>query len=114
MSGQLRVTRSVLIQSFKDDFDLPEGCGPYPRISETKSEFHLECDNCDCMDLANNQIIGGSIKHEKGSWSFLCDLKEQDILHVIWVPGEKMSSVMLTKNLYRPLFEKHISSIVSG
>eukprot|EP00957_Ditylum_brightwellii_P123804 9437578-Ditylum_brightwellii.AAC.1 len=67
----------------------------------------LETDNHGFCDLANNWDVAGRTRHETVQWNFLRELKEQGVLRVIWIPGEKMPSDMSTKNLPGSLFRKH-------
>jgi hypothetical protein len=73
----------------------------------------LETDNRGFCDLANNWAVAGRTRHEAVQWNFLRELKEQGVLRVIWIPGEKMTSDMFTKNLQGPLFRKHSETYVS-
>jgi hypothetical protein len=74
----------------------------------------LETDNRGVVDLANNWTVGGRTRHESVRIMFLRELKEQEILRVIWCSGEDNSSDMFTKNLPGPLFRKHSNNYVSG
>jgi hypothetical protein len=51
-----------------------------------------------------------SMEYKNTRYYFLRELKEAGLMRVIWRSGLDMSSDMLTKNLARPLFEKHITT----
>jgi hypothetical protein len=68
----------------------------------------LEIDNKGAVDIANNWSVGGRTRHINTRFYFLRELKEADLIKTIWRSGAEMSSDVLTKNLARPLFEKHL------
>jgi hypothetical protein len=71
----------------------------------------LEIDNKGMVDIANNWSVGGRTRHMNTRYYFLRELKEAGVIRVIWRSGRlNMPSDMLTKNLARPLFEKHITT----
>ena len=67
----------------------------------------LECDNKGAVDLANNWSTGGRTRHVDVRQNYLRELKEQGILLVVWIPGDKNDADMHTKNLAGPDLEKH-------
>jgi hypothetical protein len=67
----------------------------------------LEIDNKGMVDIANNWSVGSQTCHMNTRYYFLRELKEAGVIRVIWRSGLDMPSDMLTKNLARPLFEKH-------
>jgi hypothetical protein len=69
----------------------------------------LKVDNKGAVDLANNWSIGGRTRHIEVRQYFLRDLKMDDIIRAEWIEGASMSSDIFTKNLHRPLFEKHMT-----
>jgi hypothetical protein len=70
----------------------------------------LEIDNKGMVDISNNWSAGGRTRHMNTRYYFLRELKEAGLMRVIWRSGYDMPSDMLTKNLARPLFEKHITT----
>jgi hypothetical protein len=72
-----------------------------------KKPMMLEIDNKGAVDLANNWSVGGRTRHVEVRQYFLRELKEENVILTMWVPGSEMSSDLFTKNLERPLFEKH-------
>jgi hypothetical protein len=74
----------------------------------------LELDNKDVADLANNWSASRCTRHIVTGTNFLCELKEQGLLCMVWIPLAENSSDLFTKNLHGPLFEKHLSKYVSG
>ena len=73
----------------------------------------LYVDNKGAKDLCNNWSIGGRTRHIEVKQYFLRELKEAGIIHVVWEPGEEMTSDIFTKNLGGSAFEKHKSKFVS-
>jgi hypothetical protein len=67
----------------------------------------LEIDNKGAVGLANNWSVGGRTRHVEVRQYFLRELKEEGIIHTVWLRGDDMCSDLFTKNLARPLFEKH-------
>jgi hypothetical protein len=74
---------------------------------KVKKPMILEIDNKGAVDLANNWSVGGRTRHIEVRQYFLRELKEENLILTTWVPGDKMSSDLFTKNLERPLFERH-------
>jgi hypothetical protein len=72
----------------------------------------LEVDNKGAVDLVNNYSVGGRTRHVETRQYFLRQLKEENIIKVIWTPGELNSSNLYTKNLARADFEKHMKAYV--
>ena len=72
----------------------------------------LEVDNGGTVDLANNWSIGGRTRHIEVQQYFVRELKEANLLQVIWTPGSEMSSDLFTKNLPGAIFEKHARKFV--
>ena len=73
-----------------------------------KKPMRLFVDNKGAVDLANNWRVGGRTRHIEVKQYFLRELKEARMIDTIWMKGNDMTSDMLTKNLGRQLFEKHI------
>ena len=71
--------------------------------------MRLEMDNKGAVDLANNWSVGGRTRHMEVKQLFLRELKEEGLVHAVWIPGQEMSSDLFTKNLMGPLFNKHTS-----
>jgi hypothetical protein len=63
----------------------------------------LEIDNKDAKDLICNWSAGGRIRHVNIRQYFLRDLKEDNMVKVIWIPTLDNSADVFTKNLYGPL-----------
>ena len=72
----------------------------------------LKVDNQGAVDLANNWSIGGRTRHIEVRQYFLRDLKMDGIIRAEWIRGADMSADIFTKNLARPLFEKHMKVFV--
>jgi hypothetical protein len=74
----------------------------------------LEIDNNGAKDLICNWSAGGRIRHVKIRQYFLRDLKEDNLVKVMWIPTLENSTDLFTKNLYGPLLEKHIRIYVGS
>jgi hypothetical protein len=74
---------------------------------KVKKPMILEMDNKGAVDLSNNWSVGGRTRHVDVKQWFLRELKEQNTIFTEWRPGASMSSDLFTKNLERPLFERH-------
>jgi hypothetical protein len=74
----------------------------------------LEVDNKGAVDLVNNYSVGGRTRHVETRQYFLRQLKEENVIKVIWTPGELNSSDLYTKNLARADFEKHTKAYICG
>jgi hypothetical protein len=74
----------------------------------------LEIDNKGAKDLICNWSAGGRIRHVNIRQYFLRDLKEDNLVKVIWIPTLENSTDLFTKNLSGPLFEKHIRIYVAS
>jgi hypothetical protein len=89
--GSIKLTQPVLMQSYTDEFDIPDG------------------------EIPNTPAIPGSVLH-KGKEEEIVDEKELftyrsgvgKLLHMMkWIPTDENSSDLYTKNLAGPKFEKH-------
>jgi len=72
----------------------------------------LYTDNKGVKELANSWTTTGRTRHITTKQHFLRELKEQDELKVVYLPGENMPADALTKNLDRKTFEKHVRKMV--
>jgi hypothetical protein len=75
---------------------------------KAKKPMILEIDNKRAVDIANNLSVGGRTRHIDTRFYFLRELKEANSSKSVLKSGTEMSSVVLTKNLARPLFEKYL------
>ena len=67
----------------------------------------LWVDNKGTVDLINNWSVGGRTRHVETKTWFLRELKENGILRIHWVAGNKNPSDVFTKNLAGPDFERY-------
>jgi hypothetical protein len=74
--------------------------------------MELRVDNSGAKDFFNNWSVGGRMRHVHVRQLYLRDLKEDGLVRVKWIPTEENSVDVFTKNLYGPLYEKHISTYV--
>ena len=72
----------------------------------------LEIDNHGAVDLANNWSVGGRTRHIDVKNYFLHELKDQGILVVRYVPGDRKDADIFTKNTTTGVFERHIPVFV--
>ena len=72
----------------------------------------LDCDNSGTKDLINNWNVSGRMRHVEVKKFFLRDLKEENIVLVVWVPTNEMTADLFTKNLAPKLFNKHAKVLV--
>jgi len=79
---------------------------------KVKLPMYLYVDNKGAKELCNNWSVGGRTRHVEVKQYFLRELKEAGLIEVRWVKGSDMTSDVFTKNLARPLFEKHIKRFV--
>ena len=79
---------------------------------KVKLPMVLEMDNKGAADLINNWSTGGRTRHIDCRLYFMRELKEEEILKVVWIPGSKNSSDLFTKNLLGPDFERHSADYV--
>jgi hypothetical protein len=81
---------------------------------QVKLPMILELDNKGALDLGNNYSVGGRTSHVEIQQYFLRQLKEENIIKVIWTPGELNSSDLYTNNLAPTDFEKHTKVYVGN
>ena len=72
----------------------------------------LEMDNKGAVDLANNWSVGGHNRHVDVKNFFLRELKDEGLLVIRHISGEKNDADIFTKNTTGPIFEKHIPKYV--
>ena len=62
-------------------------------------------DNKGAIDLINGWSVGGGTKHMDCRIMFLRELKENEIIRVLWIPTDENTSDVFTKNVDRKTFE---------
>ena len=67
----------------------------------------LYIDNKGAVDYVNNWSTSGRMRHVGIRLNFMRELKEQNLIHVVWCKSEDMTADLFTKNLSGPLFNKH-------
>ena len=70
------------------------------------------CDNKGLVNLLNSWKVAGRTRHVAVKLCFLRELKERGIFQFKWRLGENVKAGLFSKNLARPLFEKHAKNIV--
>jgi hypothetical protein len=69
----------------------------------------LEVDNKGgAIDLSHNWSVSQRSRHDSVRQSFLCELNEEGVIELFWIPTDENSSDIFTKNLPGPAFEKHV------
>jgi hypothetical protein len=66
----------------------------------------LKIDNKGAVDLTNNWCVGGRTGHIDTRYYFLRELKEQNIIKMVWLSGLEMPSVYL-----RSIWPRHYLKI---
>jgi hypothetical protein len=74
----------------------------------------LEVGNMGAVDLVNNYSVGGRTHHVETRQYCLRQLKEENIIKIMWTPGELNSSDLYTKNMAHTDFEKHTKAYVGN
>ena len=72
---------------------------------EVEFSMILETDNQGAIDIVNNWLSSGQTRHIDCRLKFLCELKEANILRLIWRSGKNNKIDALTKNLPGPDFK---------
>jgi hypothetical protein len=67
----------------------------------------LYMDNKGAVDYVNNWSTGGRMRHVVIRLNFMRELKERNLVKVVWCKSEEMPADLFTKNLSGPLFNKH-------
>lgn len=80
---------------------------------QIEKPMKLYVDNKGAVDITHNWSVGGRTRHIEVKQYFLRELKEEGLIEVQWIPNDKMTADVLTKNLSPTEFAKHISSFVS-
>jgi hypothetical protein len=111
-SGQKSVTLSTaeaeLASATSCAQDMMHVCRVLESIGlKVKKPMILRNDNKGAVDLVNNWSVGGRTRHIEVRQYFLRELKEEAVINTVWCSGDTMSSDLFTKNLERPLFERH-------
>jgi hypothetical protein len=113
ISGQKSVTLSTaeaeLALGTSCSQDMPHEMKGLESIGlKVKKPMILHDDNEGAVDLTNNcWSVGGQTRHIEVRQHFLGEIKEEGLINTVWCSGEIMSSDSFTKNLERPLFERH-------
>ena len=68
----------------------------------------LEMDNSGAVDIANSWSVGGRMRHVDVRNYFLRELKDQGLLVIKHIAGEKNDADIFTKNVTSAIFNKHV------
>ena len=72
----------------------------------------MECDNDGSVDITNNWSSTGRTRHIDVRLKFLRELKEANILRMVWCPTQENETDIFTKNTTNDEFGKHIKKFV--
>ena len=76
-----------------------------------KKHMKLRINVKGAVDIANNQLVGGSARNFETKNNFLRELKEQNIIEVDWVKREEDKADVLRKNVAGTSFDKFLPDI---
>ena len=68
----------------------------------------LEMDNSSAVDIVNSWSVGGRMHHIDVRNYFLWELKDQGLLVIKHIEGEKNDANILTKNVTSAVFDRHV------
>ena len=75
---------------------------------EVKLPMVLDMDNFGAVNIANSWSVGGRTHHVDVRNYFLQELKDQGLLVIKHIAGEKNDADILTKNMTSAVFERHV------
>jgi hypothetical protein len=75
---------------------------------KVKKPMLLQLDNKGAANLPHNWSVSGCLCHDSICQSFLRELEEEGVIEVKWIPGDKNSADIFTRNLATKDFEKHM------
>jgi hypothetical protein len=68
----------------------------------------LEMDNSGAVDIANSWSVGGRTRYVDVLNYFLRELKDQGLLVIKHIAGDKNDADIFTKNVTSAIFNKHV------
>ena len=74
----------------------------------------LETDNSGAVDIANSWSVGGRTHHIDVRNYFLHKLKDQGVLVIKHIAGEKNDADIFTKNVTSAIFDRHVPLYVGN
>ena len=74
----------------------------------------LQMDCKGAIALTHSWSVGGRTRHIDVKWHFLREMKEEGIIHTVWLHSPDNSADLFTKNLSGPDFRKHVSVYCSN
>ena len=72
-----------------------------------KKPMILQMDCKGALALTHSWSVGGRTRHIDVKWHFLREMKEDGLIHTIWVHSPDNSADLFTKNLSGPDFKRH-------
>jgi hypothetical protein len=69
--------------------------------------FVLEMDNSNAVDIGNSWSVGGRTRRVDAHNYFLQELKDQGLLVIKHIAGEKNNAHIFTKNMTSAVFDRH-------
>ena len=80
---------------------------------KVKKPMMIQVDNKGTVDLANGWSVGGGTKHMEVRIMYLRELKENNVIKVIWQSTHDNTSDIFTKNLDTKTFVKHRNTLLA-
>ena len=75
---------------------------------EVELPMILEMDNTGAVDIANSWSVGGRTRHVDVRNYFLRELKDQGLLVIKHIAGDKNDADIYTKNVTSAIFNRHV------
>jgi hypothetical protein len=75
---------------------------------EVELPMILEMDNSGAVDIANSWSVGGRTRHVDVRNYFLRELKDQGLLVIKHIAGDKNDADIFTKNVTSAIFNRHV------
>jgi hypothetical protein len=72
----------------------------------------LEMDNSEALDIMYSWSVGGHMHHIDVCNYILCKLKDQGVLIIKYIPGDKNDADIFIKNLKSVVFNSHVPPYV--
>ena len=72
-----------------------------------KKPMILQMDCKGALALTHSWSVGGRTRHINVKWHFLREMKEDGLIHTVWVHSPDNSADLFTKNLSGPDFKRH-------
>ncbi len=81
---------------------------------EVELPMVLEMDNSGAVDIANSWSVGGRTRHVDVRNYFLRELKDQGLVVIKHIAGDRNDADIFTKNVTSAIFDRHIPLYVGN